>query len=120
MNGGFWTILNDAFGGRVGISGDVLLDSTVDDDEEEEEAREAANKEDTGTKPKPPPVAQLATALQGGMEAIAASLGSRSSSEVDFHALTVSLQQQHEETRQFQATQLQQLRDILVQRTNQN
>ncbi|KAG7380853.1 hypothetical protein PHYPSEUDO_006746 [Phytophthora pseudosyringae] len=116
MNEGLWTILHDAFGGRVSISGEILLDSAVDDDEED--TGEVSSKEDNGTKPKPLPVAQLATALQGGMEVIAASLGSRSSTEDNSHALTVSLQQQHEETRQFQAMQLQLLRDILSQRTN--
>ncbi|OWY97556.1 hypothetical protein PHMEG_00031887, partial [Phytophthora megakarya] len=66
---GLWTILNDAFGGRVGISGEVLLDSSIDDGQEEEEP-----KEESASKAKPPPIAQLDTALQGGMETIAASL----------------------------------------------
>jgi hypothetical protein len=49
--------------GRVGISGEVLLDSTADDEDEETDT----TKDQAAFKPKAPPVVQLATALQGGM-----------------------------------------------------
>ncbi|KAG2808750.1 hypothetical protein PC129_g14606 [Phytophthora cactorum] len=32
MDDGLWTILSDVFGGRVGISGEVLLESAVDEE----------------------------------------------------------------------------------------
>ncbi|KAG3083276.1 hypothetical protein PI125_g19777 [Phytophthora idaei] len=112
---GLWTILSDVFGGREGICGEVLLDSAVVK-EEDEEAGSASSKDDGTPKQKPAPVAQLAAALQGGMEAIAASLGSWSSSEDQMRSLTASLQQQHQETRRIQEMQLQLLRKLLVQR----
>ncbi|KAG3030086.1 hypothetical protein JG687_00013560 [Phytophthora cactorum] len=115
MDDGLWTILSDAFGGRVDISGEVLLDSAVDEDEDEE-VGSASSKDDGTPTQKHARVAQLAAALQGGMEAIAASLGSRLSSEDQMRSLTASLQQQHEETRRFQEMQLQLLRELLVQR----
>ncbi|EGZ26523.1 hypothetical protein PHYSODRAFT_292853 [Phytophthora sojae] len=41
MNAGLWSILSDAFGGRVGISGDALLDSSGDAEEEETDDKES-------------------------------------------------------------------------------
>ncbi|GMF35181.1 unnamed protein product [Phytophthora lilii] len=116
MDEGLWAILNDAFGGRVGISGDTLLDSAIDEDDGNnmEDAAELAEEE--VSKQKPVPVAQLATALQGGMEAIASSLGACSAADGQLRALTSALQQQHEETRRFQEMQLQLLRELLGQR----
>ncbi|KAF4139898.1 hypothetical protein GN958_ATG10887 [Phytophthora infestans] len=101
MDEGLWAILNDAFGGR--------------DDDEGMEVDVAQATEEV-SKQKPAPVAQLATALQGGMEAIASSLGARSSAEDQLRALTSAIQQQQEETRKFQEMQLQLLRELLAQR----
>ncbi|KAG3245736.1 hypothetical protein PI124_g9518 [Phytophthora idaei] len=112
MDDSLWTTISDVFGGRVGISGEVLLDSAVNEKEDEEAG--SASSKDVGTpQQKPAPVAPLAAALQGGMEAITASLGSRSSSEDQMRSLTASLQQQYEETRRFQEMQLQLLRELL-------
>ncbi|GMF31774.1 unnamed protein product [Phytophthora fragariaefolia] len=99
IDAGLWSILSEAFGGRVGISGDAQLDFSADS--EDEETNDKESKADVGAKNKLPPVAQLATALQGGMEAIAASLGSRPTGEDHFRSLTVVLLQQHEATRRF-------------------
>ncbi|KAG3111443.1 hypothetical protein PI124_g9219 [Phytophthora idaei] len=115
MNDGLWTILSDAFGGCVGISGEVLLDSDVDEDEDEE-AGSASSKDDSTPKQKPAPVAQLAAALQGGIDAITASFGLRPSSEDQMRSLTASQQQEHEETGRFLEMQLQLLHELLVQR----
>ncbi|KAG2780431.1 hypothetical protein PC129_g16826 [Phytophthora cactorum] len=114
MNDGLWGIISDAFSGCVGISGEVLLDSAVDE-EEDEEAGSASSKDDGTPKQNPAPMAQLAAALQGGMDGIVASFGLRSSSEDQMRSLTASLQQQHEETRRFQEMQLQLLHELLVQ-----
>jgi hypothetical protein len=92
--------------GRVGISGEVLLDSTADDEDEETDT----TKDQAAFKQKAPPVVQLATALQGGMEAIAASLGSRSTADDNL------LQQQQDENRRFQSMQLELLKELVAQR----
>ncbi|KAF4136294.1 hypothetical protein GN958_ATG14466 [Phytophthora infestans] len=116
MNEGLWAILNDAFGGRVGISGEVLLDSAIDEDDDEGMEVDVTQATEEVSKQKPAPVAQLATASQGGMKAIAFSLGARSSAEDQLRALTSTIQQQQEETRKFQEMQLQLLRELLAQR----
>ncbi|ETM33764.1 hypothetical protein L914_19029 [Phytophthora nicotianae] len=116
MDEGLWVILNDAFGGRVGISGEVLLDSAIDEDDGEDVEGGGAQATEEVLKQKPAPVAQLATALQGGMEAIAFSLGARSAAENQLRALTSAIQQQHEDTRRFQEMQFQLLRELLAQR----
>ncbi|KAI9998614.1 hypothetical protein PInf_003196 [Phytophthora infestans] len=108
MDEGLWAILNDAFGGR--------LDSAIDEDDDEGMEVDVAQATEEVSKQKPAPVAQLATALQGGMEAIASSLGARSSAEDQLRALTSAIQQQQEETRKFQEMQLQLLRELLAQR----
>ncbi|KAF4150408.1 hypothetical protein GN958_ATG00406 [Phytophthora infestans] len=101
MDEGLWAILNDAFGGR-------------DDDE----GMEVDGAQATGevSKQKLASVDQLATALQGRMEVTASSLGARSSAEDQLRALTSAIQQQQEETREFQAMQLQLLRELLAPR----
>ncbi|KAF4145313.1 hypothetical protein GN958_ATG05502 [Phytophthora infestans] len=116
MDEGLWAILNDAFGGRVGISGEVLLDSAIDEDDDEGMEVDVTQATEEVSKQKPAPVAQLATASQGGMKAIAFSLGARSSAEDQLRALTSTIQQQQEETRKFQEMQLQLLRELLAQR----
>ncbi|KAE9037604.1 hypothetical protein PR003_g6095 [Phytophthora rubi] len=111
-DGDLWAILSDAFGGRVGISGEVFLDSTADEEDKETDA----TKDQGASKQKAPPVAQLVTALQGGMEAIAASLGSRSTADENLRSLAELLQQQQYESRRFQAMQLQLLKELVAQR----
>ncbi|EEY52945.1 uncharacterized protein PITG_19654 [Phytophthora infestans T30-4] len=46
MDEGLWAILNDTFGGCVGISGEMLLDSTVPE-EDNEDADSSSAKDDT-------------------------------------------------------------------------
>ncbi|KAE8910422.1 hypothetical protein PF003_g5000 [Phytophthora fragariae] len=50
--------------------------------------------------------------MQTGMEAIAASLTARASSDGLIESLTAALQRQHDETRRFQALQLQLLQQL--------
>ncbi|EGZ10363.1 hypothetical protein PHYSODRAFT_518986 [Phytophthora sojae] len=71
-----WSILHDAFSGRFGISGEVLLDSHLDADD-------------------------------------TASLTAGTSTDITVSSLMATLQRQHEETRQFQALQLQLLRQLI-------
>ncbi|KAE9134352.1 hypothetical protein PF005_g3709 [Phytophthora fragariae] len=97
MDGELWAISSDAFGGRVGISGEVLLDSTTDEEDEETDAA----KDQRASKQRVIPVIQLATALQGGMEAIAAALGSRSAADENLHSLAELLEQQQDENRRY-------------------
>ncbi|OWZ22700.1 hypothetical protein PHMEG_0002553 [Phytophthora megakarya] len=58
-----WAILNDAFGGRVGISGEVLLDSAIDEDDGEDVEIGGEQATEEVSKQKPDPVVQLDTAL---------------------------------------------------------
>ncbi|KAE8897604.1 hypothetical protein PF003_g6263 [Phytophthora fragariae] len=51
--------------------------------------------------------------MQTGMEAIAASLTARASSDGLIESLTAALQRQHDETRRFQALQLQLLQQLV-------
>ncbi|KAE8879685.1 hypothetical protein PF002_g18642 [Phytophthora fragariae] len=111
MNVELWAFLSDVFEERVGISGEVLLDSTVDEEDEE-----TATKDQGASKQKAPPVVQLATALQGGVEAIAASLGSRSTADENLRSLAELLQQQQDENCRFQEMQLQLLKELGAQR----
>ncbi|KAF4147626.1 hypothetical protein GN958_ATG03199 [Phytophthora infestans] len=46
MDEGLWAILNDTFGGCVGISGEMLLDSAVPE-EDNEDADSSSAKDDT-------------------------------------------------------------------------
>lgn len=63
-------MLNDAFGGRAGISGVVLGDV---DDESDSQAEEMSFKA-SRSKQKSTPVNELASAMMFGMSAIAASM----------------------------------------------
>ncbi|KAI9981604.1 hypothetical protein PInf_009360 [Phytophthora infestans] len=89
-----------------GISGEVLLDSAIDEDDDEGMEVDVAQATEEVSEQKPALVAQLITALQGGMGANAFSLGARSSAEDQLRALTSAIQQQQEETRKFQEMQL--------------
>ncbi|KAG3189206.1 hypothetical protein PC116_g12993 [Phytophthora cactorum] len=52
--------------------------------------------------------------MQTGMEAIAASMSTRNSPRDLLESLIMTLQQQHEETRRFQALQLQLLQQLVA------
>ncbi|KAE9036466.1 hypothetical protein PR002_g7081, partial [Phytophthora rubi] len=118
-----WGILHDAFSGRVGISGEVLLDSHLDDDEGDSSGADQGTGGTPGTrvdetiatagKGKVSPVESLGAAMRTGMEAIAASLTARASSDGLIESLTAALQRQHDETRRFQALQLQLLQQLV-------
>ncbi|KAG3116598.1 hypothetical protein PI125_g4525 [Phytophthora idaei] len=60
------------------------------------------------------PIESLASSMQTGMEAIEASMSMRNSSHDSLENLIVTLQQQHEETRRFQALQLQLLQQLVA------
>lgn len=108
-----WSILHDAFSGRFGISGEVLLDSHLDADDSEVVATSADEPTTTASRGKASPIENLAGAMQAGMEATAASLTAGTSTDITVSSLMATLQRQHEETRQFQALQLQLLRQLI-------
>ncbi|RLN76330.1 hypothetical protein BBJ28_00024338 [Nothophytophthora sp. Chile5] len=114
---GLWFILSDAFASRGALSEDILMDSNLEDDDENGGA-DSTETTPTKANQKAPPVAQLATALQSGMEAIAASMGTRAKSDDPIHALTRVLQQQHQESRRLQDLQLQLLQRLLERQDN--
>ncbi|KAG7384752.1 hypothetical protein PHYPSEUDO_002281 [Phytophthora pseudosyringae] len=109
-------------------SGEVLLDSHFDAAEDEGSdssgvdqraggASGSSGDEPTATagRTKTSPIENLATAMQAGMEAIAASMTARASPEKNgISSLAATLQRQHEETRQFQALQLQLLQQLVA------
>lgn len=111
-----WEILNDAFGSRPGINGNVLMDTDLaeDDDGGVDSDGDATESNDAqSTSSKVPPIAQLATALQTGMQAIALSLSSRPVRDSSLDALASLLQTQHEENSRAQAVQVQLLQQLL-------
>jgi hypothetical protein len=116
--------LHDAFSGRVGINGEVLLDPHLDSEDSESSAAEhgsggavvTPSDEPTTTvsRSKASPIENLAGAMQAGMEAIAASLTASNSPDNTVSSLVATLQRQHEETRQFQTLQLQLLQQLIA------
>ncbi|KAG6977658.1 hypothetical protein JG688_00000099, partial [Phytophthora aleatoria] len=62
---GLWAVLNDAFASRVGLSGEVLLDTNFEDDGTVETAvaDEDTSKKASPSKGKLQPVVELANAL---------------------------------------------------------
>ncbi|KAE8880732.1 hypothetical protein PF010_g2898 [Phytophthora fragariae] len=109
-----WSIFPDAFSGRVGISGEVLLDShsdaeDIDGSEAEQSAGGASADEPTATvaRSKATPIEYLASSMHAGMEAIAAFLTGSALSDNKIGSLLATLQCQHKETRLFQALKLQ-------------
>ncbi|KAE9157820.1 hypothetical protein PF004_g32076 [Phytophthora fragariae] len=86
-----WTILHDAFSPHEGISGEVLFDSQLE--ENEEDATPAENTEASPAKSKQP-IVQLASAMQSGLEAIAASMGPAASSSEAVEELAQAVKQQ--------------------------
>ncbi|KAE9132603.1 hypothetical protein PF005_g3724 [Phytophthora fragariae] len=100
--------------GRVGISGEVLLDShsdaeDIDGSEAEQSAGGASADEPTATvaRSKATPIEYLASSMHAGMEAIAAFLTGSALSDNKIGSLLATLQCQHKETRLFQALKLQ-------------
>ncbi|KAG3107399.1 hypothetical protein PI125_g12786 [Phytophthora idaei] len=85
-----WNILNDAFSSRAGISGEVLMDTHVDEDNDEDGDADKSDVPPKSTQ-NGPPVVQLALALQTGMEAIAASMSSRTETDSPLQALATML-----------------------------
>lgn len=120
IDDGLWSILHDAFSGKVGISGEVLLDSHLDGGESDSSVVD----HDSGDADRPPadapgkgklsPIESLATSMRSGMEAIAASLSARTSPDDGLGSLAATLERHHEETRRFQAIQLQLLQQLLA------
>ncbi|KAE8880301.1 hypothetical protein PF003_g35507 [Phytophthora fragariae] len=86
-----WTILHDAFSPHEAISGEVLFDSQLE--ENEEDATPAENTEASPAKSKQP-IVQLASAMQSGLEAIAASMGPAASSSEAVEELAQAVKQQ--------------------------
>ncbi|GMF12781.1 unnamed protein product [Phytophthora lilii] len=124
IDDGLWSILHDAFSGKVDISGEVLLDSVLDGGESDSSGVD----HDSGGAGGPPadettappgkgklsPIESLATSMQSGMEAIAASLSARTSPDDALGSLAATLERHHEETRRFQALQLQLLQQLVA------
>ncbi|KAG2925592.1 hypothetical protein PC129_g3103 [Phytophthora cactorum] len=119
-----WGILHDAFSDKVGISGEILLGSHLDGGESDNSGEEpgsgcavisrADESAPTSGKSKLSPIESLASSMQTGMEAIAASMSMRNSPHDSLKSLIVTLQQQHEEIRRLQALQLQLLQQLVA------
>ncbi|KAE9025386.1 hypothetical protein PF011_g3054 [Phytophthora fragariae] len=93
---GLWAVLHDAFASRVGLGGEVLLDTHFEEDESEDagEADASASNTTSPAKGRLQPVVELANALQTGMEAIAASMSATPTGGGHLQQLASAIQQQ--------------------------
>ncbi|KAE9332461.1 hypothetical protein PR003_g14507 [Phytophthora rubi] len=90
------TVLHDAFASRVGLGGEVLLDTNFEEDESEDagEADASASNTTSPAKGRLQPVVELANALQTGMEVIAASMSATPTGGDHLQQLASAIQQQ--------------------------